>query len=150
MAQRKWDTFDKQGRVKSFRLRQTSARLAVVEIFRGRAVFVTLRRAKGTIRLRQGFDSTGGEEGGFYQRPSVWISGLICGFEAGGQGVNQRGIPVDGDFVGPVIPLFIVPVTGLGMRPADEIARPRVRPVVAAGAAIVWMQRRTETDAGDE
>src|ERR1039458_6685607 len=64
-------------------------------------------------------------------------------FEAGGQGVNQRGIPVDGDFVGSVIPLFIVPVTGLGMWPADEIAGPRVRPVVAAGAAIMRVHRRS-------
>jgi len=70
--------------------------------------------------------------------------------EAGGQGIDQRGIPVDGDFVGPVVRLFIMPITCPQMRSADEITGPRVRHVVAAGAVVVRMQRRTETDAGDE
>ena len=130
------------------------------KVFRGRAVFVTLpsshcfaetsRRAKGTHQSSPRLRRDRGTEGGFYQRPSVWISGLICGFEAGGQGVNQRGIPVDGDFVGSVILRFIMPIGCLGMRAADEITGPRVRPVVAAGAAVVRMQRRTETDSRDE
>src|ERR1700690_1152496 len=79
---------------------------------------------------------------------SMFFSVLII--QAYGQGINESGIPVDGDFVGPVIPLFIMPVGGFGMWTADEITGPGAIQVVAVVATIVRGHRWLETEAGDK
>ena len=73
----------------------------------------------------------------FCIHPSAfWFDGRhsLRGLDKSRQRVDQRAIPVDGDFIHAVVVLLVLPVAGFGPAATDEISGPRL--VIGAGASI--------------